>query len=567
MPGMSLRFLAVLPAAAFLCACDPEPALSPSDPLESERLSGGATQPNGAGGAVTGTGIGGAASSTGSDQGGSSPSAGGSGPGNGGGGSGQGGESSSISVGVGGAGACEGGVASIAGGAEDRILLRGTIVAESGIIEGEILIDGNEIACIAASCAADPGADGATIVETGGYIYPGLIDAHNHILFDIFDEDDWSPTEPYTNHDQWADNAEYEVVVDAKQDMNGEMGSDIELGCEMDKYGEMKALIAGTTSVQGSPGTSRNCYGSLTRTIDGQNDLPDDLMQTATIFPSRDAADAVCANFADGDTTAYLIHVGEGVDQTALDEWEDLEVISTVDGCLVSDETAIIHGTAFGMPEFQTMAEEGMSLIWSPKSNVFLYGAGTDTSQTTDIPTVLGLGINVGLGPDWSLGGSVNMLDELRFADAVDDAEWDDILTPQMLFEMATINNARAMKLEAYIGSLAVGKRADLFVLTEITSDPYDTVFQALPRDVVLTMVDGKVLYGDASLVSLAPSSNECEVLDICCASKFACIAESGGSPADRLDQTFAEITAALEAGLTEVAPQFMPLAPIVRCP
>ena len=50
-------------------------------------------------------------------------------------------------------------------------------------------------------------------------------------------------------------------------------------------------------------------------------------------------------------------------------------------------------------------------------------------------------------------------------------------------------------------------------------------------------------------------------------ATKFACIAESGGAPADRLDQTFTEIIQILEAGLTEVAPQFMPLAPIVKCP
>ena len=59
---------------------------------------------------------------------------------------------------------------------------------------------------------------------------------------------------------------------------------------------------------------------------------------------------------------------------------------------------------------------------------------------------------------------------------------------------------------------------------------------------------------------------NECEVLDVCCANKFACIAETAGA-ADKLDQTFAEIQSSLEEALTAYDAQYMPLAPIVRCP
>ena len=64
-----------------------------------------------------------------------------------------------------------------------------------------------------------------------------------------------------------------------------EPGSPLDLGCELDKYGELKALIAGTTSVQGSPGGSaKGCYRTLARSIDGQfSGLPADKMQTATV--------------------------------------------------------------------------------------------------------------------------------------------------------------------------------------------------------------------------------------------------------------------------------------------
>jgi hypothetical protein len=565
---MLARFLALVPAVAALAGCDPDYAPSPSEPLPFDgpqgeggilpttAISSSATGFGGAGG------HGGAGQGAGSSQGGGSAS-GGSGPG-------AGGDGPGVTVGAGGEGACDGGGATLQLGAEGRVLIRATIVTPDGPLDGEILIDGTTIACVAASCAGEPGADGASIVESNGYVFPGLIDAHNHILFNIFDEDDWSPSQIYDNHNQWTQEAAYDDVVDAKQYLNGEQGSPLDLGCEMDKYGEMKALIAGTTSVLASPGGDRGCYGSLSRSIGSAPDLPssEDTVQVSSLgVPDDDGADSVCANFADGDTEAYAIHVGEGVDGSALGEWDDLSEAGNADpGCLVAPQTTIVHGTAFGQPELAEMADVGMSLVWSPKSNVFLYGGGADLSKTTDIVRALDLGINVALGPDWSLGGSVNMLDELRFAEFVDNTELGDILTPRDLFEMATINGARALALDDDLGALEPGLRADLFVLRRVEEDPYEALLGAVPRDMILVMVDGKVLYGDDGFEVIAPPGNECETLDVCCATKFACIAESGGDPDDRFDQTFAQITSILEEALTDYDDSYMPLAPIVLC-
>ncbi len=70
------------------------------------------------------------------------------------------------------------------------------------------------------------------------------------------------------------------------------------------------------------------------------------------------------------------------------------------------------------------MATDGMSLTWSPRSNVFLYGGGVDLTKTTDIPLAVAHGLNISIAPDWSIGGSQNVLDELRFAHLVDETEW-----------------------------------------------------------------------------------------------------------------------------------------------
>jgi cytosine/adenosine deaminase-related metal-dependent hydrolase len=472
-------------------------------------------------------------------------------------------------------GSCEGpGPAVETAGVNTRYLLKGMLLLPAGPMPGELLIENNTITCAAASCAGEPGASGATVVQTNGIISPGLIDGHNHILFDIFDETDWSPPMIYTNHNQWPNDAKYGAMVDAKQYLNGEMGSPLDLGCELLKWGELKALIAGTTSVQGSPGTGRGCFGSVARSIDiSQNDLPDDNMQTATIFPSTSSADGVCTNFGDGDTNAYVIHIGEGVDTTARDEFDDLNTVTTMDGCLYDPRTAIVHGTALDASRLMTMATNQMSIIWSPRSNVFLYGGGTDFTKTTDIPTALGLGILVALAPDWSIGGSQNMLDEMRFANQVDDAQFGNLLDARTLWQMSTSNAAVALGVEQYIGTLEVGKRADIAVFCPSQDDPFDSILSSSPREVTAVFVDGRLLYGDESLMSAAPPSASCETADICTRPKFFCIAETGGNPSDRLDQAVTEIEQILEQAMLDYDNMnltqwdFAPIAPLVKCP
>jgi 5-methylthioadenosine/S-adenosylhomocysteine deaminase len=220
--------------------------------------------------------------------------------------------------------------------------LRGKRAAEctdDGDLKGWILCVGAQ-----GTCAALPEAMMATVSDTKGMILPGLIDTHNHILFDIFDEDDWKPLQLYPNHNEWPNELRYQAMLDVKQCLsNDSQGKPAwcaqtnygtaagSLRCEMDKWGELKGLIAGTTSIVGLPGTSAACFGSLARSVDvSQNGL--------------------------------------GTDGT----------ITTPTGCLYAPQTAITHGTAFNQNEFAAMGAASMKLTWSPRSNAFLYGQTTE---------------------------------------------------------------------------------------------------------------------------------------------------------------------------------------------
>jgi 5-methylthioadenosine/S-adenosylhomocysteine deaminase len=456
-------------------------------------------------------------------------------------------------------------------------LLRGMVVGPASAFAGEVLVVGSTITCVAASCAPAAGAATATLIDTHGIIFPGLIDTHNHILFDVFDETDWTPTKVYTNHNQWTAEPGYSAMVNAKQYLNGESGSPWDYGCEMDKFGELKGLVAGTTSIVGAANpANRGCFGSLARTIDqSPNGLPADRVQVATLFPSKASADGVCTNTADDATDAYLIHIAEGVDSTAHAEFAKLAALTTTPACLLAPQTTIVHGTALVDADFATMAMDEMSLTWSPRSNVFLYGGGTDLTKTTDIPTARSHGLNVSIAPDWSMGGSQNMLDELRFAQKVDQANWGGTLSSQTLFEMATVNPAKALGLSNVIGSLTVGLKADIMVVSGDTTAPYDALLAATPREVRLVLVDGAPLYGDDELRSIAPvpsGAAACETIDACCGAKFVCVSRPSNAAGDKLDQTYALVQSSLEQAFADydamaLSPYvFSPLTPLIRC-
>ncbi len=454
--------------------------------------------------------------------------------------------------------------ATITPGAADRFLFVGTVLTPTGPMAGEVLVEGVRITCVAASCSTMAGATGATVVRTSGVISPGLVETHNHGLFNIFDEGDWNPGRFYQNHNNWTSDARYGQVVDAKQYINGE-GSPVDFTCELDKYAEVKALISGTTSYLLAPGAQEPaCYDSVIRTIDTQrNDLGFDRIRTSISVPDMAGAVSVCNSFNAGTTTAYVVHVGEGVDGTALNEFTTLS--GRNGGCLLSPHTTIVHGTAFGMPQFMQMAMSGMRLVWSPKSNLFLY----DGAAKIDLAIAAGVSV-IALGPDWSMGGSINLLDELRTADMVDTMRLGNILTPRRLYDMVTIDAARALSLEAEVGSLAVGKRADIALYAANPADPYTAMLGQRPQTVELVMVDGRVLYGDRALKAAGPAAPGCEDIDICGVPKFLCIAES--STLNKLDQTFAQVVSTLNTAMQAYdamfpaqAPMF-PLAPLTKC-
>lgn len=435
------------------------------------------------------------------------------------------------------------------------LLLRGTVLAPDGPIAGEVLVVGNTITCVAADCSGAPMAGVVTVVDTHATISAGLIDGHNHATYDFLPE--WIPDPPrlFEHRYQWVDDPAYEAHVRPEAD-GRTSGTFV---CPATKWAELRSIVHGTTTIQGqSP--EQSCVDRLARNADHFHGIGSDHLQSTIAGACEsDLGDAarttLVGNFEDGSTTRYAIHMAEGVSGTGkatnvTREYECFAGTFRHDVSLLVDaggapfETAmLIHAIALTDAQLADAHMLGAKFVWSPSSNLLLYG------RTMNVGRLLELGATLGLGPDWTVSGSDEMLSELRFG-----AQWAIVsgvpaVTTPALHTMATSGGADAVGLGAAIGRLAPGYRADIAVFGRVGADPYRAVIDSRAADVRLVTIDGRAYYGDLALEPATAVNGDCEMLDACGTPKFLCAANTPGA-ASRATETVEDVRTQLRAHL-----------------
>jgi 5-methylthioadenosine/S-adenosylhomocysteine deaminase len=126
---------------------------------------------------------------------------------------------------------------------------------------------------------------------------------------------------------------------------------------------------------------------------------------------------------------AFLIHLSEGGHQDASAAREFVMLKGR--GLLVPG-VALIHGGGLQPANFVEMAAHGVSLIWSPRSNLELYGS------TADVAAAKAAHVKIALAPDWSPTGSDGLLAELNYAAAWNDTQNPHLFSDRELVAMAT---------------------------------------------------------------------------------------------------------------------------------
>jgi 5-methylthioadenosine/S-adenosylhomocysteine deaminase len=181
---------------------------------------------------------------------------------------------------------------------------------------------------------------------------------------------------------------------------------------------------------------------------------------------------------------------------------------------LTSERLVLAHGIWLSQTERKILAASGTHITHCPSSNLKL------ASGIAPVPELLAMGVNVCLGADGApCNNNLNQLEEMRLAALIHKpAHGPRTMRAQEALDLATRNGAKAMGLEDEIGSIEVGKRADLVLfdldrpenlviedqgpgrLPTPESVASSLVYSTQPRHLLWTMVEGRIVQENGEL-------------------------------------------------------------------
>ncbi|MBL8625630.1 MAG: amidohydrolase family protein [Myxococcales bacterium] len=363
---------------------------------------------------------------------------------------------------------------------------------------GAVLVQDGVIVDVFPEAPADAEQLGVRIA-LDGILFPGLIDAHNHASFGAIPS--WTPARYYTSRFDWRgkSRAGVWVVPEPDPDYARLVSAPFKkiptvMQPQAFLYGQVRGVVGGTTTMlldaevgipdlPGLPGFVRDPKDWGSRVFGVLDILAVDAVSVNEIVKELNA-----------DRAKLMVHLGEGTDGFARGEFRSL-----VDRQLLTKNTSLIHGMGLLRPDWLKVQQSSASVVWSPVSNLRLYG------RTLDIAAVVGLGIPVALAPDWAVSGSSTLLDELRFV-----RRNYPILGAERLVAMCTEVPAALLGLH-HLGRIEKGRAADLLLLgghRDVTSrfQAADALCHAHVEEVTLVIIAGVSVCGTAELMAKTPA-------------------------------------------------------------
>jgi 5-methylthioadenosine/S-adenosylhomocysteine deaminase len=421
----------------------------------------------------------------------------------------------------------------------DSLLIRNGLIVTMNdrfdIVEGEVSIRDGRIAAIGAGL---PGTYDKTLDARGGFILPGFIQTHVHLcqtLFRGYADDrplmDWlrrrvwpmeaahtpstlraatrlATTELLTTGTTAVLTMETVHDTDAVVEAVAESGIRATIGkCMMDASGEApKRLQEPTrTSIDESLALRRQWHGAQRGRIQIA------FAPRFAVSCSRELLEAV-ASLSDSHAALVHTHASESREEIAIVRqlsggMNNLAYLADVR--LASPRLCVAHCVWADEAEQALLARHAVKVMHCPGSNLKL-GSGV-----APIVEMRRQGITVSLGADGAAcNNRLDMFEEMRLAAVLQAVRHQPgSLGARDVVWMATRSGAQTLGLEHEVGSLEVGKRADVIVVDRHRvhqapgPDPYSTlVYATRGSDVTTTIVDGELLVEDGRPLRVDPA-------------------------------------------------------------
>lgn len=418
------------------------------------------------------------------------------------------------------------------------LIKNGTIITmnDAGeIIRGDLLIERDRIATIGK--IAPPPAPGLTVIDASGQlVIPGLIQTHTHLcqtlfrgLADDLELLDWLKLRIWPlegSHDP--ESIYYSALLGCAELLRGGTTSIIDMATVHHTSSLLEAVeLSGIRYLGGKCLMDCGIDAPASLLESGETAIREslDLWRTWNGRAASRIRYAFCPRFAVSCTDDLLrelsalsrqydipvhTHASESRGEIAVVERErgQHNVIYLNNLGLLKDTTVLAHCIHLNDEEMKILAASGANIAHCPGSNLKL-GSGI-----ARIPELLARGAHVSLGADGApCNNYLSMFMEMRLAALIQKPLHGPRSMPaEQVFALATRSGARAMGQEAEIGSLEVGKKADIAIvsLDSWHHQPSDAasvyshlVYQATAGDVRTTIVDGRILMQNGCLTGL----------------------------------------------------------------
>jgi 5-methylthioadenosine/S-adenosylhomocysteine deaminase len=388
------------------------------------------------------------------------------------------------------------------------------------VIEGDVVVRDGRIESIGPAPAA--GGGGRVIEGRGSYLLPGFIQTHIHLcqtLFRGYADDlallDWLKTRVWPME---AAHTPASLAASARLAASELLQSGTTTVLTMETVHDTDAVFEAL-----EPMGLRAVVGKCM--MDADTAVPSRLMEQTSasidesvalatrwhgrangrlraafaprfaVSCSRELLEAVAALAREHQLLVHT-HASENRDEVALIKSRTgrKNIDYLADTGLTTHRLCLAHCVWVDASEQSLMAERDVKVLHCPGSNLKL-GSGL-----APVVEMRKKGISVSLGADGAAcNNHLDMFEEMRLAAVLQSVRHQPgALTARDAVHMATREGARALGLEAEIGSIEIGKRADLVLIDGKGPDPYSTiVYASRGTDVRATVVDGEVLIDD----------------------------------------------------------------------
>lgn len=295
------------------------------------------------------------------------------------------------------------------------------------------------------------------ILPDNSIAFPGLINSHDHLDFNLF-----PPTgnRIYNNYTEWAkdvnehNKASFEAVLKIPRALRT-------------RYGIYKNLLNGFTSVV-NHGEQLDIRDELVTV------LQDNYSLHSTHFENNWKYKL---NRLFKKKGAFVIHVGEGTDKASCREIDKLAKWNFFNRKIIA-----VHGVAMN----EVQATQFHAVVWCPASNFFLLNCTAPVDQ-------LKKNTNIVFGTDSTLTAPWNIWEQLRLARKTG------LLSDAELLQSMTTTAAAVWELNS--GSIAEGKIADIVVAKAKDGlDEMNALYELDPEDILLLIHKGNIRLFDSSI-------------------------------------------------------------------